>query len=313
MHLCALPCGSQVAANTTSIFPVQEPIHGGYYTYTTASDAALVQAIRRSHALGLQVMLKPQVDLLNDASHWRGDIGYSFNASDWEAWFDSYSTMLLHYASLAEGNGVEVLAVSTELITACVQGPESSWRGLIKQVRSVFSGTVTNAANWGWLDSRGGQATNMTWWDAVDFIGIDAYYDLNTTANSTLPELVQAWAPVITRLQNLTQYWSMPVAFTEIGYCSTDCKRSGPPVTAADLAFQAQRYEAALAAFEPYYTSWFHGMFWWAWSTDPGSGGAGDRCITPAYKPAEGILREFWGADPDPGQPPVPPTCPCTV
>ena len=47
----------------------------------------------------------------------------------------------------------------------------------INWFRNVYSGVITSSANWGWLDDRGGEETQKTWWDAVDFIGVDAYYN----------------------------------------------------------------------------------------------------------------------------------------
>ncbi len=297
----------QETANSTKVFPVTQPIFGSYYTYITATDDSLRIAVQRSHALGLSVMLKPQVDLLNDSAHWRGNIGDGFSSQQWDAWFASYGAMLLNYAKLAQQEHVEMLAVSTELIAACLQPPKERWLQLLKKVRAVYNGRLVNAANWG------GEETGLTWWDAVDMIGVDAYYPLNVPDDATVPQLVDAWQPIVAKLANLSSFWQRPVLFTEIGYCSTDCKRSAVPVTAADLTFQARRYEAVMTAFRPF--QWHTGFFWWAWSTDPGSGGQQDRCITPAYKPAENVLRSFYGGStqPVPSSPPVPPTCPCTV
>ena len=297
----------QDTANTTQVFPVTEPIFSSYYTYITATDDSLRIAVRRAHALGLSVMLKPQVDLLNDSAHWRGNIGENFTAPQWDAWFASYGDMLLQYAALAQEERVEMLAVSTELIAPCLLPPKARWLALLAALRKVYSGQLTNAANWG------GEETGLTWWDAVDIIGVDAYYPLDVPPAASVPQLVQAWQPIVQKLANLSTFWQKPVLFTEIGYCSTDCKRSPVPATAGDLAFQARRYEAVMTAFQG--EEWHRGFFWWAWSTDPGSGGQHDRCITPAYKPAEGVLRSFYGGGdaPLPAQPPVPPTCPCTV
>jgi hypothetical protein len=38
-----------------------------------------------------------------------------FTPAQWGAWFDSYSAFLLPYAKLAEAEGVDMLAVNTEV------------------------------------------------------------------------------------------------------------------------------------------------------------------------------------------------------
>jgi len=63
-----------------------------------------------------------------------------------------------------------------------------------------------------------------------------------------------------------------------------------------DLQEQAQCYQAA---FESLYDQpWFGGMFWWVWSPDPFDGGPCDDGFTPHDKPAEDVLRAWYGAPP---------------
>jgi hypothetical protein len=81
--------------NSTDIFPISEPTpsrFGQGYIFLTASDADLVTAIRRARLThGLQVMLKPHVDLTEDPAYWRGDIGRGFTDEQWRDWFRAYS------------------------------------------------------------------------------------------------------------------------------------------------------------------------------------------------------------------------------
>jgi cellulose synthase/poly-beta-1,6-N-acetylglucosamine synthase-like glycosyltransferase len=42
----------------------------------TPTDDDLRHVIARAHQLGLAVMLKPIIDLSNDPTHWRGEIGF---------------------------------------------------------------------------------------------------------------------------------------------------------------------------------------------------------------------------------------------
>eukprot|EP01027_Heterolobosea_sp_BB2_P015665 GEZU01022415.1.p1 GENE.GEZU01022415.1~~GEZU01022415.1.p1 ORF type:complete len:309 (+),score=64.90 GEZU01022415.1:135-929(+) len=264
----------------------------------------------------MKVMLKPQVDLTEDPEYWRGQIGEGFNEDQWDQWFRSYSKMLLSYAHLAQQLQVEQFSISCELVTASTQADH--WRALISDVRRVYSGVLTDAANWGWLNATGGEETNKTWWDAVDLIGVDAYYPLlpaNETGGNKPPaleEIIRAWQPIVERLQNLSLTFNRPVILTEVGYCSGSCQRGTVP-TPDDLDTQSLYYEAAIRALGVH-QDWFHGMFWWNWPTDAAAGGEDDVCMTPQFKPAEWVLRKYYRAtQPIPQRPSYPPVCLCTV
>ncbi|MDY0019170.1 MAG: hypothetical protein RBT47_04130 [Anaerolineae bacterium] len=267
-------------------------------TDNTATDADLIHAIETAHGLGLQVMLKPHVDLSNDPTHWRGEIGQGFTAAQWDAWFSSYRAFLNHYALLAGTHGVEQFCVGTEL--SGTEAHTSEWRAAIAGVREVYDGPITYASNWG-------DETGLAWWDAVDFIGVDAYYPLAEGADPTLEELKAAWEPYVALLGDLAESWDKTILFTEIGYRSIDGTASHPwdwqTGGAIDLQEQADAYQAV---FESVFDQpWFAGIFWWDWGTDPFVGGACDDGYTPHDKPAEDVLRAGYGAPPR-----VPPVAP---
>ena len=64
---------------------------------------------------------------------------------------------------------------------------------------------------------------NVLFWDLMDFVGVDAYYPLASTAGSTLPELIAGWqaSPVshniTAMLAQLHRQTGKPIMFTEIG------------------------------------------------------------------------------------------------
>ena len=257
-------------------------------TPATPTDADLIHAMARAHSLGLKVMLKPHVDLENDPAHWRGEIGQGFSEGQWASWFGSYANMINHYAALAQAHGVEQFCVGTEL--NATQGRVSQWRSLIAGVRAHFRGQLVYAANWG-------AETSLTWWDALDLIGVDAYYPLTNQNNPSIAELKAAWAPRVSMLRDLSTRVRKPVIFTEIGYRSQDGANRHPydwQVTGAvDLQEQADAYQAALETF--FDQSWFAGAFWWAWAVYPAYGGSCNDDYTPHDKPAEDVLRSWYG------------------
>ena len=246
----------------------------------TATDDALIHAISTAKSLGFRVTLKP--DIIVMTGEWRGEISFS-NDADWAAWFDSYNQWVGHYLDLAEQNGVDVVIVGTELKGS--EGREADWRNTIALARTRFSGLLTYCAN---HDSYWG----VTWWDAVDFIGISAYFRLTSSTSPTVDEIKAAWAPNKTMIRTISAIFQRDVVFTEIGYQSRDGANMTPYGVAADvqdLQEQADCYQAVMETF--YNEPWFKGMNWWAWTYDPSGD---DNGFDIYHKPAETVLRQWY-------------------
>jgi hypothetical protein len=267
---------------------------------STPADEDLIHVINRAHSLGLKVMLKPHVDLRNEkeGEYWRGDIGSGFTTeAEWSAWFDSYRNFIEHYASLAQTYGADQFCVGTELLGTTPRADD--WRAVIAGVRALYDGPIVYAA------LHGGEEISLTWWDAVDYIGVDAYYPLTDSFDPTLDELKAAWASTINILSDLSATHGKPILLTEIGYESIDgCSNQpwGSPLEETiDLQEQALAYQAA---FESLYDQpWLAGMFWWEWFADPFKSGPCDPSTSPHLKPAEDILRAWYGGAPSSPQP----------
>lgn len=256
----------------------------------TPTDASLVRAIRRAHLLHLKVMLKPHVDLSDDPSHWRGDIGQSFGEAEWAAWFASYRELILHYAQLATATGCEQFSVGCELDQAV--GREAEWRAIVADIRAVYDGPLTYAD-----DTVETAPDAINWWDAVDLIGQDVYPTLTDKLHPTVADFLHGWRDYyLPQLKHLADRWGKTVIFTEIGYRSVrggaqspaDWQREGPP----DMTLQSRAYQAAFTAVAQ--TSWIGGMYWWQWEPDPRSGGLRDTGYSPHDKPAEKVLRKWY-------------------
>ncbi len=249
----------------------------------TPSDDAIIHAIQKIHSLGMKVMLKPHVDLYN--GRWRGEIYFDSN-EEWQAWFKSYKNFICHYAKLAEENGVEIFCVGCELVKT-VQREE--WFDIIEAIRKNFSGLLTYASNWD-------NYQNVTFWNLLDFIGIDAYFWLTHKNDPTLDELLQAWKRWKGGIEEIHNLTGKPIVFTEIGYRSIDGCNIDPwnwwRYGKIDLQEQADCYKAAFITF--WNESWFYGFYWWMWWADPSIGGENDDSYTPYKKPAEKVLRKYY-------------------
>ncbi len=251
----------------------------------TPTDADLTHLIATAHAQGIKVMLKPHVDL-NDPNHWRGEISMN-SETDWNFWFRNYTAFITHYAALAQTTHADMFSVGTEL--QGTSGRAVQWRQVVAAVRAVYTGPITYASNHG-------EEVFVTWWDALDAIGVDAYYPLTTIANPTVPQLKAAWVPAVAVLATLSTAYGKPVIFTEIGYQSQAGTNITPwDVTSGvlDLEEQANCYTALLEVFRD--IPWWHGVFWWSATPYRDQGGLTDMDFTPINKPAGEVLRGYYG------------------
>ncbi|WP_299407482.1 hypothetical protein [Acaryochloris sp. IP29b_bin.148] len=93
------------------------------------------------------------------------------------------------------------------------------WRQLIQQTRQVYRGKLTYAANFDQYQSIG-------FWDALDFIGVNAYFPLRSQPYSQNQRQLQqalttGWHQVLSDIETFRQAQSItdkPVIFTELGY-----------------------------------------------------------------------------------------------
>lgn len=262
----------------------QETVHSPIIyrdPYETPDDEGVVRAIKLIHELGMKVLLKPTVDI--EDGTWRGEIGFD-TEEGWEAWFSSYRYFINYYAELASRYGVEEFSVGVEL--AGTVHREKEWRWIIENVKVRFKGPLVYAANW---DSY--QSVNF--WDALDYIGIDAYFELAVGVSPKLEELLTAWAPWVGELEAFHEVVRKPILFTEIG-CRSVVGASARPwdwITPGevDLQEQACYYEAVFRMF--WDKPWFYGFYWWAWAPELSDADTG---YSPQGKPAEGILTEWY-------------------
>jgi hypothetical protein len=258
-------------------------IYPDYTRYSSIPDS-VKHAVDRCHQLGMKVMLKPDVDLAKDPNHWRGQIVPS------EAWFAEYHTFINYWADFAEQNDVELLCIGCELVAT--DPCSDSWRDVANDVRLHYSGPIVYAANHG-------SEQVVQWWDAVDYIGIDAYYPLTDSNDSNLAQLTAAW----NNRANSIESWrnanwpDKKLIFTEVGYCSYNGTNkhpwAGPGSTdALDLNEQADCYKALLSVCSA--RDLWLGAFWWNWESNPNAGGLTDKNITPQNKPAENIMSDYY-------------------
>ncbi|MBI4672767.1 MAG: hypothetical protein HY741_13995 [Chloroflexi bacterium] len=257
----------------------------------TPSDEELAFVVQYAHAHGVKVLLKPQVDLTHDRKHWRGEIQF-YNEADWQAWFAAYRQFILYHARFAQAQGVEELAVGTELHATTTR--TADWRAVIRAVRQEYTGLLTYSAN------HSGEEIQVQFWDDLDFIGVNVFYHLTNYRTPTMQQILEGWRTPVRQLTNLhNNFPNQPIIFTEVGYPSMDLASVWPwnwdRTGAVDLEEQALLYDGLFQTWWRHpERPWFRGMFIWNWLADPNQGGPDDTDFTPHAKPAEEILRRYY-------------------
>lgn len=247
-------------------------------------DERFRRVTRQAHDLGIKVMMKPHVWMR--PPDWVGMIEHQTEA-DWAAWFDTYRGLVLHYARLAQATGMDALCIGNEFDKTTVR--EAEWRTLIADIREVYDGPLTYGAGFE-------SVFDVPFWDALDFIGLSAYFRLVDGRSPDRDTLVAAWQPMVARLGALSRRWDRTVVFTELGYRSADFATEHPWLVdreaAVNLDLQVAAYEAFFEAVWP--QPWFGGVYWWKWFTRPQQGGPDDNDYSPRLKPAERVLRRHY-------------------
>ena len=276
--IAQMPFGWQAGA---AVPEVQLHTGSGSRHYWGESDAGILFMARRARQRGIRTLLKPHL-WLRGPSSWPGDLQMNSEA-DWQTWFRSYSAFLLHYARLAETGQLDALCIGTELEHTV--GHEAEWRALIGQVRQVYHGPLTYAANWS------GEFEQVKFWDALDFIGVQAYFPLSPETSPSKARLLAAWREPLRRLEAVHKKYNKPVVFTEAGYKAAAKPWEWPQkldvLLPADEATQATCYAALFETFWP--RPWFGGLFVWKWypGLQPDGPARRHSDFTPQHKPAE--------------------------
>jgi len=256
------------------------------------TDEEIRHVIQVARENGIRTSLKPQTVGSVDPSIYM-NFGGVDQAEYWDAWFESYTKYISHYAKLAEELEVDMFCVGTEL-HGTTQFTEK-WSEVIADVREIYSGPLTYAATWEEIEQD-----TVQFWHDLDYIGIDVYIPISQVQRPTVEELVQGWQEPLVRIEKLVETWDKPVIFTEIGIPSTQGTITTIPewddTKPVDLQTQANFYESVFQVFSD--KSWWRGVYWWEWWPMHLQGGPFDNNYMVHGKPAEDVLRHYYGGIP---------------
>jgi hypothetical protein len=230
-------------------------------------------------------------------------------------WFDSYTSYAVHYAQISAqyhlpyfifGNDLVNITTDTKATGKGTRGASGSpgdkftcagrrdcgWRHVINAIKSAtyidyqghqqtgggYQGKLIYGASWGGSGKAPVEFEHITWWDAVDFLGVNAYFPImKIAADVPVATLVDAWhgkkddldlagqGDIVGRLGGMYDKFHRPILFTSAGYESTPGANNAPgaatPTTRDDLE-QQNDMEALLEAFPQRTAPWFAGVLW---------------------------------------------------
>ena len=239
---------------------------------------------------GVYIMMKPQIWV------WRGEFTGQINMTteeDWKYLEDSYTKFIMDYAKLAEETDVEIFCIGTELENFIDKRP-NYWKKLISQVKKVYHGKLTYAANWN-------EYHKTPFWSDLDYIGIDGYFPISDLKTPSVEDCKTGLKPWKTEMKAFYSTLNKPVLFTEFGYRSVDFSAKQPwrSDVEMDVVNLSAQTNATQAFFDSFWNEdWIAGGFIWKWFHDNESvGGPNDAWFTPQNKPVESIIKEVYSTN----------------
>jgi hypothetical protein len=286
-------------------------------TYLSAAQAARAAGLVPAFQLDVRVIDKAthNFDSSTIGKIWWSSANNSSHAAEVH-WFDSYTQFAVHYAQLAQQAHAPLLIIGHNLpfmtspnqanaqgddwkdghAYTCKDRRECAWKHVISAARGAtylpsgattpipgggFTGKITYAAS---IDPSLGlvkpEWQAIPWWDATDYIGVDAYFPLTAGADTSPEDLAAAWqgqkrstdlagqnvGDVIKAFDALSQQFNKSVLFTAAGYESISQANTSPPGNkdSPDAVIDQQEQLFDMQALLTTFTQqpWWAGVIW---------------------------------------------------
>lgn len=259
--------GPMVDINTNSIavipyafckLPDAEIQYNNKKQWWGETDEGVKETVRMAHGKNISVMLKPHLWIAHGS--YTGDIKFTDDVQA-KKFEESYTAYILHFAEVAESSGVNIFCIGTEL-GGIVDTRPQYFPALIAQVRKVYHGKLTYAANWD-------DYKRFNNWDLLDYIGVDAYFPLSEEKEPNIAALQASWKPIKKELEALHLKIKKPILFAEYGYRNSDYNAK-EPWKEEDKTVNDKNQSVALEALYSSFQNekWFAGGYLWKWYVD---------------------------------------------
>ncbi|WP_213521348.1 glycoside hydrolase [Nonlabens sp.] len=235
---------------------------------------------------GIEVLLKPQL--------WigRGDYTGNIKLESEEAWKvleDSYTDYIMRFVHIAAKENVGMFCIGTELDSFVKERP-AYWLQLIKNIREVYSGKLTYAANWD-------NYKHVTFWNDLDYVGVDAYFPLSDEKTPNAATLQQNWQKWKNEMKGVSEKYGKKILFSEYGYISADYAGKEPWKNAGeDRAVNEEAQQVLLQGLydNVWQEEWMAGGFIWKHHAEKSRRRGYEKRFTPQGKKAQATVTEAY-------------------
>jgi Glycoside Hydrolase Family 113 len=204
--------------------------------------------------------------------------------------------------------------VPGESFPNCAGRRDCGWRHVVHALRSPtyatfmghqaqtgggYTGKLIYAASWGGAKegATSSEYDHITWWDAVDYIGVDAYFPLTQNADVSVSDLVSAWhgkgldlqgnGDIYGKLQTLASTFNRSILFTGAGYVSAAGANGDPLGASSESPDQNEQLNDMQALFQVFSAAPFwQGVFWYT-----------DQPLPVRSSRSDWKTSAYWGGD----------------
>lgn len=273
-----------LGSNWSGYHPYARILNDGSLLFRPELDQdEVMKPMEFGRELGMKIFLVPHIAYWGSRFSWRGEITFQDEAS-WQRFFTAYKRWIVVQAQMAERGGAHLFSVGIEYKGTLHR--EKEWREVIQAVRKVYSGKITYAANW---DSF----RRVPFWDAVDFIGIQAYFPVAQQADPPASVLRKGWNRVLQDLETFSKKHSKSIVFTELGYNRSTWAGVRPwsyeqgGLNAEAVKLRCMR--VALEAIKP--ARFIESVFLWKWFPD---GRVASHDFIIQYPEMKKLIQDLW-------------------
>ncbi|AGC76963.1 hypothetical protein LX97_03332 [Nonlabens dokdonensis] len=237
---------------------------------------------------GIQAMIKPQLWIRR--GDYTGNIELT-KEEEWQLLEKTYSSYIMRFVKIAEEKNIPLFCIGTEL-DSFVEARPKYWNNLIKEIRSIYKGKLTYAANWD-------NYKRVHFWNDLDYIGVDAYFpmcDLKTPDTKNIDASWKKWKEELAFVSQ--KHDNKKILFTEYGYISADFAGREPWKNAPkeyEVNQEAQKilYEGLFK--NVWNEDWMAGGFFWKYHAEDSRWHGFEKRFTPQDKKAAQIITETYG------------------
>ena len=251
----------------------------------TESRQSLIEIATLIRTMGISVIFKPII-LTNN-----GQSIYAISAS--QSWLNSFEMFINYTAKLAQEMNASILFITGPI--DALERNEPFMRRIIANIRLGYSGNIT-------YTSSHTSFSLIRFWDALDFIAINAWMPFTTKYNPEIEVYIETWNGFYPQLLQAYNKWKRPIIFSELGLQS----REGANISPKNMTFskdgsvkfswvEQSRYYRAINQTKIWSAAWFKGTFFVGWDLAQGNLFVGeDTSFSIRDKPAENDLKMLY-------------------